>query len=203
MLEPASGGCLPGGCLLCGVSALGGLLWGVSAPRGCLLQGGLLWGVLAPRGCLLWGGVCSQRVCSHGGLLQGVSALGGVCSGEVSAPRGSTPMGGVCSRGVVSQHALRQTPSLWTESQMPVKHYLGYNFIVASNYNGTYFELASEEATHCDHCHLICCVYIKGHVEMVDTKDQSNAIVYCVCYVVCQHCQHEDQSMLCIECYVC
>ena len=25
---------------------------------------------------------------------------------------------------------------------------------------------------------LICCVYIKGHVETVDTKDQSNAIVY-------------------------
>ena len=46
------------------------------------------------------------------------------------------------------------------------------------NYSETYFELDSEEATHCDHCHLICCVYIKGHVKMVDTKDQSNAIVY-------------------------
>ena len=34
------------------------------------------------------------------------------------------------------------------------------------------------EATHCHHCHLICCVYIEEHVEMVDTKDQSNAIVY-------------------------
>ena len=45
------------------------------------------------------------------------------------------------------------------------------------NYSETYFELDSEEATHCDHCHLICCVYIKGHVETVDTKDQSNAIV--------------------------
>ena len=31
------------------------------------------------------------------------------------------------------------------------------------------------EATH---CHLICCVYIKGNVKTVDTKDQSNAIVY-------------------------
>ena len=31
-------------------------------------------------------------------------------------------------------------------------------------------------------------LYIKGHVEMVDTKDQSNAIVYCVCYVFCRHC---------------
>ena len=30
------------------------------------------------------------------------------------------------------------------------------------NYSETYFELDSEEATHCDHCHLICCVYIKG-----------------------------------------
>ena len=38
------------------------------------------------------------------------------------------------------------------------------------NYSETYFELDSEEATHCHHCHLICCVYIKGHVEMVDTR---------------------------------
>ena len=41
------------------------------------------------------------------------------------------------------------------------------------NYSETYFELDSEEATHCDHCHLI---YIKGHVDTVDTKDQNNAI---------------------------
>ena len=60
------------------------------------------------------------------------------------------------------------------------------------NYSETSFELDSEEATH---CHLISCVYIKGHVKMVDTKDQSNAIVYCEWYVVCQHCQYEDQSM--------
>ena len=46
------------------------------------------------------------------------------------------------------------------------------------NYSETYFELDSEEAIYCDHCHLICCVYIKGYVETVDTKDQSNAIVY-------------------------
>ena len=63
------------------------------------------------------------------------------------------------------------------------------------NYSETYFELDSEEATHCDHCHLICCVYIKGHVEMVDTKDQSNAIVYCVCYVVCQQCRHTQRKL--------
>ena len=62
------------------------------------------------------------------------------------------------------------------------------------------WDLHSEEATH---CHLICCVYIKGHVETVDTKDQSNAIVYCVWYLFCQHCRYEDQSMQCIECYVC
>ena len=55
------------------------------------------------------------------------------------------------------------------------------------NYSETYFELDSEEASH---CHLICCVYIKGHVKTINTKDQSNAIVYCVCYVVCRHCQY-------------
>ena len=62
---------------------------------------------------------------------------GGVCSGGgMSAQGGSAPRGvwsgvglvwgDVCSRGsgpggVVSQHALSQTPPLWTESQMPVK----------------------------------------------------------------------------------
>ena len=74
------------------------------------------------------------------------------------------------------------------------------------NYNETYFELDSEEVTH---CHLICCVYIKGYVETVNIKDQSNAIMYAmlfvdtvntkikacnalryVCYVVCQHCRY-------------
>ena len=43
------------------------------------------------------------------------------------------------------------------------------------NYNETYFELDSEEATHCHHCRLISCVYIKG---LVNTKGQSNA---CIC----------------------
>ena len=51
------------------------------------------------------------------------------------------------------------------------------------NYSETYFELDSEEATHCDHCHLISCVYTKGHVETVNTKDQSNAIVYGMLFV--------------------
>ena len=48
---------------------------------------------------------------------------------------------------------------------------LSLSLIYSLNYSETYFKLDSEEATH---CHLICCVYIKGHVEMVDTKDQSN-----------------------------
>ena len=42
-------------------------------------------------------------------------------------------------------------------------------------YSDTYFELDSEEATHCNHCQLISCVYIKG---LVNTKEQSNA---CMC----------------------
>ena len=46
------------------------------------------------------------------------------------------------------------------------------------NYSETYFELDSEEATHCHHCHLISCVYIKGHVSIHCSKDQSNA---CMC----------------------
>ena len=43
------------------------------------------------------------------------------------------------------------------------------------NYSETYFELDSEEATHCHHCHLFSRMYIKG---LVNTKDQSNA---CMC----------------------
>ena len=38
---------------------------------------------------------------------------------------------------------------------------------------------------------------------MVDTKDQSNAIVYWVAYLVCRHGRHEDQSTQYIECYAC
>ena len=46
------------------------------------------------------------------------------------------------------------------------------------NYSETYFELGRKEATHCHHCHLLSCMYIKGHIKTVNTKDQSNAIVY-------------------------
>ena len=31
---------------------------------------------------------------------------------------------------------------------------------------------------------------------MVNTKDQRNAIVYCVCYVVCQQCSHIQRKLL-------
>ena len=69
----------------------------------------------------------------------GVSALGGgACSwggvfsqGVVSAPGGSASGGCLLPRGGVSQHALRQTPPLWTESQTPVKTLPWPNFVAA------------------------------------------------------------------------
>ena len=70
-----------------------------------MLQGG--WsaagGGLLLGGCLLLGGVCSQ----------GVSA-----AGRVSAPG-----------GLVSQHAVRQTPPLWTEWKTGAKYILAPNFV--------------------------------------------------------------------------
>ena len=39
-------------------------------------------------------------------------------------------------------------------------------------------------------------MYIKGHVEIVDTKDQNNTIVYCVCYVVCRQCRQIQRKLL-------
>ena len=57
--------------------------------------------------------------------------------------------------------------------------------------------LDSEEATHCYHCHLIC---IKGHVETVDTKDQSNAIVY---GIFVDTVNTKIKACKRIECYVC
>ena len=100
-----------------GVSAPGGcLLWGCVSAQGVSAPGE----VSAPRGVSTLGGVCSQGrcVCSWGGevsTLEGVSAPGGVYfGGDVCSWRG------VCSRrcllwGVVSQHALRQTPPMWTD----------------------------------------------------------------------------------------
>ena len=95
------------------------------------------------------------------------------------------------------ENQIKQHPVIQILAKLQIRNYfeleitLNYFFelwlssIYSLNYTETYCELDSKEATHCDHCHLICCVYIKGHVEMVDTKDQSNAIVYCACYVVC------------------
>ena len=44
--------------------------------------------------------------------------------------------------------------------------------------------------------YIVVRMYIKVHVETVDTKDQSSAIVYCVCYVVCQQCRHTQRKLL-------
>ena len=118
-----------GGCLLRGVSAPGGcLLWGVSTP-------GL--GVSAPRGVSALGGICLGGVCSGGLSAPGGCLLQGGCLLRgVSAPEGCLLPWGVCSRGmVVFQHALRQTPPLWTESQTPVKTLPWPNFVAAGNYD--------------------------------------------------------------------
>ena len=117
----------------------------------CLLPGG--------------GGLCSGGVSAPGGVWSG----GGVSSpgGGVSAPRGSALWGGIWSRGwpllwggVVSQHALRQTPPLWTESQTPVKTLPWPNFVAAGNkspqwpyYSGCLIELSDLDGAIC-HCHF-------------------------------------------------
>ena len=66
------------------------------------------------------------------------------------------------------------------------------------NYSETYFELDSEEATHCHHCHLISCVYIKGHVSIHCTKDQSNA---CMCENDVEGVKRSLNSFNCYSCY--
>ena len=66
------------------------------------------------------------------------------------------------------------------------------------NYSETYFELDSEEATHCHHCHLISCVYIKGHVSIHCTKDQSNA---CMCENDVKGVKRSLNSFNCYSCY--
>ena len=63
------------------------------------------------------------------------------------------------------------------------------------NYSETYFELDSEEATHCHHCHLISCVYIKG---LVNTKDQSSA---CMCENDVEGVKRSLNSFNCYSCY--
>ena len=66
------------------------------------------------------------------------------------------------------------------------------------NYSETYFELDSEEATHCLHCHLISCVYIKGHVSIQCTKDQSNASM---CKNDVEGVERSLNSFNCYSCY--
>ena len=66
------------------------------------------------------------------------------------------------------------------------------------NYSETYFELDSEEATHCHHCHLISCVYIKGHVSIHCSKDQSNA---CMCENDVEGAKRSLNSFNCYSCY--
>ena len=74
----------------------------------------------------------------------GVSALGDMVWGGLDR-------GGLCSEGVVSQHALRQTPPLWTESQTPVKTLPWPNFVAAGNNTEVYEEPVprTKEISHC------------------------------------------------------
>ena len=99
-----------------------------------LLPGG--WGGLPPGGLLLGGG-WSGGVCLRGGVVPG---LGGLLRGGCLVRRGGLPPGGVVPgpgggvclpggvclvrREWVSQHALRQTPPLWTDTRL-YKYYLG------------------------------------------------------------------------------
>ena len=139
-------GCGPGGVCVCsggglllGGSALGGR--GVSALLGCLLLGGVCsWGrggVCSGGGrCLLLRGVCSWGVSA----LQGVSALGWVvCSGGVSA------LGSVCSGEVSTPGGIpactEADSSPLTESQTPVKTLPCPNF---GKYSGSWLVSAND-----------------------------------------------------------
>ena len=86
-----------GGCLLQGVSALGGSVCsgGVSAPRV---------GVSAPGGVSALGGVCSWEYLLPGGCVCSRGSVGGCLL------RGCLLWGVSAPGGVVSQHTLRQTP---------------------------------------------------------------------------------------------
>ena len=77
----------------------------------CLLPGGRS---LVPRGSAWSGGVSGPRGCLWSG---GCLWSRGVCL--------------VWGGGLASQHALRQTPGLWTESQTPVKTLPWPNFVAA------------------------------------------------------------------------
>ena len=101
---PYAGVCFPGGDR--GVSTLGGYqLRGCLLPGGCLLQGMSGLGGVCSGGCLLWGrGVCSQGVSGLGGcLLQGGLLLGGcLLPGGVDIP--------VCTEADTPPPVDRHTP---------------------------------------------------------------------------------------------
>ena len=42
---------------------------------------------------------------------------------------------------------------------------------------------------------LLCIVYAMLFVNTVDTKIKAHNALNCVCYVVCQHCRHEDTGV--------
>ena len=42
---------------------------------------------------------------------------------------------------------------------------------------------------------LLCIVYAMLFVDTVDTKTKARNALNSVCYVVCQHCQHEDTGV--------
>ena len=108
MLQSASGG----------VPGRGGAWYGMSGLGGCLVRVCLVWGVSAPRGCLDWGapGPGEGGVCSWGG---GVSGLGG------------WGWGCLLMGGWVSQYALRQTPLPPVDRQTLVKILPWANFVAA------------------------------------------------------------------------
>ena len=83
-------------------------------PLGCGPGGGLL------RGPPFWGGLLLGGSPWQGGLLGAL--LGGGSPWQGGCLLLGVPfLGGASFLGAVSQHALRQTPPLWTESQTRVK----------------------------------------------------------------------------------
>ena len=80
----------------------------------------LVLGVSALGGVWPWGGVCSGDVSAPGGVCSGGCLLWGGCLLlGVSAPGGGCLLQGVSvPGGGVSHHALRQTPTLWTDRRL-------------------------------------------------------------------------------------
>ena len=134
---------LPRGCLLRGVCSWGGVYsGGVCSGGGGSGLGGLLWGVSA-WGVSARGDICSQGVWSGGGSArEGWSAPegnGGVCSGGICSQGGlvqgvSAPGGLVLRGGIPACTEADPPPPPWTESQTPVKTLPWPNFVAAGKY---------------------------------------------------------------------